>query len=759
MGEHTNKGAESRFDVVGTRPTRPDGADKVTGRARYGADLQSPGMLVGLILRSPHAHAVIRSIDTSAAEALPGVKAVATRDDFPELEDASPIAMQNMHDTQANVMARDKALYEGHAVAAVAATSASIARRALKLIEVDYEVLAHVTDVEQAFGAAAPVLHGERFIHDGRASNVAAVHEVGRGDIAKGFADADVIVEREFVTGASHQGYIEPHACVANIGGDGRGELWVCTQGHFDIRNMCARLLGIEVSNLRTTASEIGGGFGGKTTVFMEPVACVLSRKSGHPVRVVMSREEVFKGSGPTSSSHMRAKVGVTRDGRIVAGEAVLKFQAGAFPGSPVSGASMSAFACYTVPNVQVTGYDIVVNRPKVTAYRAPGAPISNFAIESLLDEAAREIGMDPVALRLKNAVQEGEPAVYGPTYGPIGLRDTLYAAKTHEHYLGELGPNQGRGVATGFWFNYGGETCVSLNLNVDGTVALAIGTPDIGGTRASMCQMAAEELGVAYDRIQTIVADTTSLGYNEATGGSRVAFASGLATIQAARDLVDKLCERAALLWGIPRDAVTWENGGAKPAGSNAGEFEPLSIEDLAKEAVNLGGPVAGHSESNFEGAGVSFGTHIADVEVDPDTGRVEVLRYTVIQDAGKAVHPSYVEGQYQGGAVQGIAWALNEEYIYGDDGRLQNAGFLDYRMPVASDLPMIDTVIVEVPNPGHPYGVRGVGETPIVVPLAAVANAVSDAVGVRMQTIPMSPPRVLEALAARRAPTTRTL
>ena len=755
MTDSKHAGGKSQFKVVGTRPDRPDGVEKVTGKARYGADLSVAGLLVGRILRSPHAHARILSIDTSKAAALVGVKAVVTRDDFPALEEDSEVAMQSMRDAQYNVMARDKVLYEGHAVAGVAAISTRIAKQALALIEVDYEVLPHVTDVDEAMRAGAPLLHDDRFSTGvgadiGKASNIASRVEVATGDLDSGFAQADVVVEREFKTEASHQGYIEPHACVANIGADGRGELWVCTQGHYDIRNMCAVLLGMEVSNLRVTASEIGGGFGGKTTVFMEPVACVLSRKSGLPVRVVMSREEVFKASGPTSSASMWAKMGVTRDGRLVAGEAILKFQAGAFPGSPVGGASRSAFACYTIANAKVTGYDVVVNRPKVTAYRAPGAPISAFAIESLVDELAEKIGMDPIELRLKNAVAEGAKAVYGPTFGPVGYVQTLEAAKAHPHYSAPLGPNQGRGIASGFWFNYGGETCVSLNLNMDGTVALAIGTPDIGGTRASMCQMAAEALGIEYDRVQTIIADTTSLGYNEATGGSRVAFSSGLATIQAAQDLTSKLCERAAQMWGIPIDAVTWENGFAKPAGSNAGEFEPIALVEFAKLAGSMGGPVAGHSESNLEGAGVSFGTHLADVEVDPETGSVVVLRYTVVQDAGKAIHPSYVEGQYQGGAVQGIGWALNEEYIYGDDGRLQNAGFLDYRMPVASDLPMIDAVIIEVPNPGHPYGVRGVGETPIVPPLAAIGNAVSNAAGVRLTDIPMSPPKILKALAA---------
>jgi CO/xanthine dehydrogenase Mo-binding subunit len=290
----------------------------------------------------------------------------------------------------------------------------------------------------------------------------------------------------------------------------------------------------------------------------------------------------------------------------------------------------------------------------------------------------------------------------------------------------------------------------VSMNLQMDGTVNLSLGTPDIGGSRASMCLMAAEELGIPYDKIRATIADTASLGYNDTSEGSRVTFSAGMATIAAARDAVAKLCQRAALIWGISVDAVVWEKGEAKPSGANAGEFDPLSLADIAAKAGDTGGPIAGHSEINADGAGVSFATHIVDSEVDQETGQVKILRYTVVQDAGKAIHPSYVEGQFQGGAAQGIGWALNEEYIYGADGRMQNASFLDYRLPVASDLPMIDTVIIEVANPDHPYGVRGVGETSIVPPLAAVANSVSAAAGVRLTHLPMSPPRVLQAIDA---------
>ncbi|HEY4164993.1 MAG TPA: xanthine dehydrogenase family protein molybdopterin-binding subunit, partial [Dongiaceae bacterium] len=375
-------------------------------------------------------------------------------------------------------------------------------------------------------------------------------------------------------------------------------------------------------------------------------------------------------------------------------------------------------------------------------------APMANFAVESVIEELAEKLGMPPIDFRIKNAAKEGTHASYGPTYGPIGLGPTLQKAKEHPHFKAPLGKNQGRGMACGFWFNFGGQSCVTMNLGVDGTVSVTVGSPDIGGSRSSMCLMTAEELGIPYDKVRAVIADTGTLGYSDVTDGSRTTFATGMACILAARDAIKKLCQRAAQIWSIPEDAVTWENGQAKPAGANAGNFPPLSLKDIAAQAAGTGGPIAGHYEFNADGAGVSFATHICDAEVDPETGATKIVRYTVLQDAGKAVHPSYVEGQFQGGAVQGIGWALNEEYIYGKDGRLQNAGFLDYRIPVCSDLPMIDTVILEIPNPGHPYGVRGVGETSIVPPLAAVANALSHAAGVRLTELPASPPRVLKAI-----------
>lgn len=741
------------FTSVGTRPIRPDGVDKVTGRARYGADFNMAGQLVGRILRSPHAHAVIRNIDTSKAEKLAGVKAVITAKDLPDLTDGDAA----MYDILDNCMARKKALYDGHAVAAVAAVDARIARQALKLIEVDYEVLPHVTDVDEAMKHTAPVINDTVFTEGAeekpaKASNVTKRSQFGHGDTHAGFAQADFVVERSFKTEQTHQGYIEPHACVGSVNPDGTADLWVCTQGHFVYRQHCAQLLGIEVSKLRVTSSEIGGGFGGKTHVWAEPVALALSRKAGRPVKLVMTRDEVFRASGPTSATSIDVRIGARKDGTITAAEATLRYSCGPYAGMWAEIGAMTAFACYKLENVKTVGYEVLVNRPKTAAYRAPSAPMAAFAVESAIDELAKEIGMDAVEFRIKNAAQEGTRSSYGPVYGPIGIGPTLEAVKQHPHMKAPLKANQGRGMACGFWFNFGGQTCTDLNIGMDGSVSLAVGTVDVGGSRASLSLVAAEELGIDYAQVKAVVADTSSLGYNDMTDGSRGTFSSSMATISAARNAIKTLRERAAQMWEIPVDDVAWEQGHAVAKGEKHGNLGKLSLKEIAAAAAKTGGPIAGHSELVADGAGVSFATHICDIEVDPETGFTKVLRYTVVQDAGKAVHPTYVEGQYQGGAAQGIGWALNEEYIYGQDGRLQNPGFLDYRIPVCSDLPMIDTQILEIPNPNHPYGVRGVGETSIVPPLAAIANAVSNAVGVRMTHIPMSPPRILAALEAER-------
>ncbi len=749
---------ERELKVVGTRPVRPDGVPKVTGLAQYGADFNLPGMLWGRILRSPHAHARIRSINTKKAEALPGVKAVVTSADLPEqkFEYLGPerVAVNFWHMTR-NIFAREKALYEGHAIAAVAATSKAVAEEALKLIEVDYEVLPHVIDVDEAMQPDAPLLF-EDMITRGidppptKPSNVSKRTEYKMGDIDKGFAAADHIVEASFKTKPVHQGYIEPQACLARYDTDGQAEVWSSSQGHFVVRTMTSRLVGMKVADLRCHAAEIGGAFGGKTVVYVEPVAVALSKKSGHPVKIMMSREEVFKATGPTSGASMTIKIGVMKDGKIVAAEGIFKYQAGAFPQSPVMNGCMCSFAPYDIANVRTVGYDVVSNRPKTVAYRAPGSPISAFAAESTLDLAARKIGMDPIELRLKNIARPGTKTVFGTTLAHAGFAETLQALQKHPGYQAKLGKNQGRGVAAGYWFNGGGESSATVHVNEDGTVVVAEGSPDIGGSRASMALMAAETLGIAYEAVRPVIADTNSVGYTQATGGSRVTFATGMTVINACNKVIEEMCARAAKLWKVDRADVIWEDGHARPAGKRAGEFEPLSFKAIAAKRTATGGPISASASINAEGQAPGFSAQFVDVEVDPETGYVKILRFVAAQDVGRAIHPAYCEGQIEGGVVQGIGWALNEEYIYDRDGHMENPGFLDYRIPVASDVPMIESILVEVPNPKHPYGVKGVAEANIVPPMAAIANAIQSATGLRMTDLPMSPPKVLAALDA---------
>jgi xanthine dehydrogenase molybdenum-binding subunit len=423
----------------------------------------------------------------------------------------------------------------------------------------------------------------------------------------------------------------------------------------------------------------------------------------------------------------------------------------------------MCIFAPYAISNMQVDGYDVVVNKPKTAAYRAPGATNAAFASETVIDELAEKLGLDPLEMRRINGAKEGDRQVHGPAFPRIGYLETVHAALEHEHYATPLtGPNRGRGVASGFWFNVGFQSTVVISVNSDGTVSLVEGSTDIGGTRASIAMQAAEALGIPYEDVRPMVAGTDGIGYTDVTGGSRTTFATGYAAYEAALDVIAQMKQRIATRWDgemekefegqaepemarIGPEEVTYANGVFRCTKDSS---KSMTFKEMATLMPRTGGPITGRATSQPRGVGGAFATHVVDVEVDPDTGKVTILRYTATQDAGKAIHPSYVEGQIQGGVVQGIGWALNEEFMYNADGSMVNSSFLDYRMPTTLDLPMIDTVIVEVPNPGHPYGVRGVGEVPIVPPPAAVANAIYRATGKRMTDLPMSPAYILDKL-----------
>ena len=743
------------YNVVGTRPIRHDGVDKVTGRAQYAADVQLPGALHGKVLRSPHAHAIIKSIDTSRAEAHPGVLAVATSKDFAPVPDrlaeVGEDAVLSLKYLSNNVLAGDKVLYKGHAVAAVAAENPHDAEEALKLIQVEYEVLPPVTTAEEAMAPGAPILHEHMTapsLNDGppEKTNIAARQRLRLGDLEEGFKQATVVVEREFRTKTVHQGYIEPQSASASWSHDGRVTVWNSSQNPFGIRDNTALILGIPSSKVKLVPMEIGGGFGGKLATYLEPVAAVLSRKSNRPVTVTMSRKDVLEATGPTSGSYMKVKLGADAEGKVTAAQGFLALEAGAYPGSPIGGALNCMLTPYGVANLDLEAYDVVDNKPKTAAYRAPGAPLGCFAVEILLDELSEKLGIDPVELRLRNAATEGDRKADGTLHPPIGVVETLEAIKAHPHYQAPLeGKNRGRGVALGFWRNNTGPSCAVANVNADGTVMLTEGSVDIGGTRTSISQQLAEVLGISAEEVFPEVGDTDSIGFTSLTAGSGVTFKTGWAAIQAANDIKQQLVARAALIWETDPENVEYVNGALQH------KSDPelrMTFRQIAPRLNETGGPVVGRGNVNPRGAGGSAAATLVDLEIDPETGKVQVLRCTVFQDAGKAVHPSYVEGQMQGGTVQGLGWALNEEYFMSDNGELVNSSLLDYRMMTSLDIPMIDTVIVEAANPGHPFGVRGVGEASIVPPMAAVANAVHQATGLTMDQLPISPGVLVAAI-----------
>ncbi len=746
------------YSVIGKRPVRHDGADKVTGKAQYGADINLPGMLFGKVLRSPHAHARIKSIDLSEALKHPDVKAVVTAKDLSPLPDKPAEVGEdlyaNMKYVRDRILASDKVLFKGHPVAAIAATGLHEAEELLSLIKVEYEVLEAVTDVESAMREDAPILHQTmKFASmegkEARNTNIASHDQYVLGDVEKGFSQADLIIEREYRTKTVHQGYIEPQNGTASWRPDGQVTIWCSSQGHFGIRDQVSTVLGLPVSKVNVVPMEIGGGFGGKLPCYLEPLAAILSKKTGNPVKMFMTRAEVIEASGPTSGSYVKVKIGVTNEGKITAAQGYLAFEAGAFPGSPIGGATACMLSPYDIENLLLDGYDVVDNKPKTTAYRAPGAPIGALAVETIMDEISEQLDIDPVDLRLMNAAKEGTRRSDGVVNGKIGMVELSEIVKNHDHYQTPVeqveGALRGRGVAFGYWRNNTGPAACVATVTPDGVVNLSEGSVDVGGSRTAISQQLAEVLTIPIEDVNPQVADTDSIGYTSVTGGSGVAFKSGWAAFEAAQAIKKEMIKRASLVWDADESEVEYSKGIAQ---HKSDPELKLTFKEIASASNGTGGPIVGSAGVNPGGVGGSFAAMLVDVEVDKETGKTTILRCTPFTDVGKAIHPDYVEGQIQGGTAQGIGWALNEEYFMNEDGKVMNSSLLDYRMPTSLDLPMIDPVVVEVFNPGHPFGVRGVGESPLVPPLAAIANALYSATGVRMTELPMSPGAVKKAL-----------
>lgn len=748
-----------KYRIIGKDTPKFDGIDKVTGRARFGADVYLPGMLVGKVLRSPYAHAIIKSIDTQRAEALPGVKAVITSADIPDVLPGTLGRQGAITDREfylsRELLAREKVLFHGHAVAAVAAADEGIAEEALGLIDVDYEVLPHILDPETAMQSDAPLLH--ETLHtksqhgtSDKVSNLAEHWELSRGDIERGFAEADSIIEESFSTQVVHHGYVEPDSETAHVHPDGTVEVWANTQSIYSTRSDLAVLLDIPLSDITVNPTELGGAFGGKETLRASGMCVMLSRKALMPVQVRFTREEVFRGTGPGNSIRSTVKIGARSDGTITAIQARMVFDAGAFPGAPLRSAIRRVFSHYRTPNLKIDAYDVVTNKPHVAAYRAPGATPTAFAVESVIDDLARSLSIDPLEFRLLNVSQPGDPMPNGDLLTSVNFTEVLNRVKQHECWTSPVeGANRGRGLALGMWTMPGGTASCHVNLNGDGSVTVVIGTPDLSGTRTSLGLVAAESLELDLPDVKVTIANTDAVAYSDASAGDRITYIASIAIGRACASLINSIKERVAKEFNVSPDDIDYNHKSFTLSGVPE---MGVSWGDMALRSVRGEGALsaAGAASEIPDGAAIApnAAAHVVDVKVDPETGKVDLLRYTTFQDVGLAVNPAQVEGQMQGGATQGIGWALSEEYDYDEDGKLLNATLLDYRLPTSVDVPFIDANMIEVPSEAHPLGIRAVGQVPIVPPAGAIGNAIYNAVGVRMRQLPMKPERVYRAI-----------
>jgi xanthine dehydrogenase molybdenum-binding subunit len=753
------------FRVLGRRTPKVDAVDKVTGRARFGADVDLPRMLVGKVLRSPHTHARIRRIDTSRAEALPGVAAVVTSRDFPALTPGERRVYGRVTNREyylsSEVMARDRVLFQGHAVAAVAATSEDIAAEALECIRVEYEVLPHVLDPIAAMQPDAVRLHDDLYTRTATGKvetpgNIAEHLVYERGDVAQGLAAAEVVLERRFETQVVHQGYIEPDAEAAQVSEDGSVVVWANTQSTFTQRRDLAMLLDMPLSKIRVIPTEVGGAFGGKESVRVSALCVALSRQARRPVRITLSREEVLRATGPSCATVCTITIGARKDGTMTAVQAHLIYDAGAYPGAPLRSAIRRVFSHYRIPHLRIDAYDVVTNKPHVAAYRAPGATPTNFAYESLVDEVAAAVGMDALEFRLKNVSRRGDPMPDGVLLSSVNFMEILQQVQRHPCWTTPLtGADQGRGLALGMWTMPGGTTSCHLTLSPDGSVTLVLGTVDLSATRTSLAMVAAEALELELEDVRVVVGDTDMVAYSDASAGDRVTYVTSKAVHKASQALLQQLKARAAETFRVSPREVHYERK----------RFWVEGVPDLALTLADLAQRVgqgeeaimaSGSASETFDAVAIApnAAAHVADVEVDRDTGAVKILRYTTFQDVGQCVNPDQVAGQMQGGATQGIGWALSEQYAFDAAGHLGNANFLDYRLQTSLDLPDIEANILELPSDDHPYGLRAVGQVPIVPPAAALANAIARAVGIRMRQLPMTPERVYRALRSGHAP-----
>ncbi|MCH8349275.1 MAG: xanthine dehydrogenase family protein molybdopterin-binding subunit [Chloroflexi bacterium] len=733
------------FKVLGQNHNRVDALDKVTGQATYASDVYLPGMLMCKLLPSTRSHARILSIDTSRAEQLPGVRAIITGKDFPDLFFGSGAVKDR------RIMARDEVFYIGEPVAAVAADDETTAQEALELIQVEYQDQERVVDPLQAIKSGATLVHPDMAGFEGygfaMGGNNCTLLDADRGDVDQAFDEADHIIEETYHSQAINQGFLEPMACVANLEANGRLTVWASTQGPYQVRAQLASVLDMPISRIKVIAMELGGGFGAKLRLAFEAYPAFLAMKTGRPVKLINTREEVFTLNGPRLATSIYLKTAVNNDGNITAREARSIFDVGAYLGAGPNAGVGHALGPYNIPNFRLRSYGIYTNKIYVGSYRASGVADMTFAIESHMDSIAHKLGLDPLEFRIKNAIKEGDVGVSGAKLPRNGLMETIMAVKERLDLPRKLEEGRGVGIALCEWRSGSGPSTASISVNEDGTISLLTGSVDISGSDTSLAQIAAESLGLRMEDVIVAKRDTDMAPFTGPSGGSRIVYSQGKAVQMAAEDARQKLFALAAERFGVPADALACDGGRVyvqdnPPQSLTLGQLGRLSL-------TSRNGPIIGLASLSSMPYAPVFNTQGAEVLVDKATGQVKVTRFVQAQDVGVAINPMSVEGQLSGGVVQGIGRALSEELLIDDDtGRVRNPSLSTYLMPLALDMPEVENILINVPSEDGPFGARAVAEPPGFGPPAAIANAIFDAVGVRIKELPLSAERVLAAL-----------
>ncbi len=740
----------SDFDVVGKSVSRVDAVVKVTGEAGYTADVMLPGMLCGMAKRSPHSHARIVRIDTSRAEALPGVKAVITAKDVPDI-------LLGLKLRDVPILARGEVRFTGEKVAAVAAVDEETALEALDLIDVEYEELLALTDVNEAMKPGALLVHEKLESYAGlpkpvKQTNIFLHETFSKGDTKQGFAGAELVFEHTFTTQIVHQGYLEPHAAVVDIGPDGSVTVWSSDKVPFRVRGLMAEIIGLPITKVRVIPSFVGGDFGGKGMIFDEPLCYYLALKARRPVKMVMSRQEEFLAGSPRHPSIIWLKAGVTKAGAIVAWEADAIYDSGAYAAYKPQvglGGTKKLAGTYRIPNVHIEGRYVYTHSLPCGHCRAPGDPQASFAVESFMDMIASELKLDPFQFRWMNALEEGDLSPTGEPWKGINIKETMTAA-VEKSAWGKPKPNKhyGIGIALAERPTGTGESSAVVIVNGDGSANIISGASDPGtGARTILCQIVAEVLKLPMAQVTINLVDTDSAPYDQGAGGGRTTFVAGQSAYRAATLVRKELVASAAKLLKCPPEQ-------AEELIDLTDGFLFLKSDPAKKisyaQAVRATGKSQFMAEETFschEMEDTCFATHIAEVEVDPERGYVVVKRITAAHDIGFAINPAAAEGQIEGGILQGVGFALLEE-MQQVNGKVTNPNLADYKLCTAREAPEIVSLLIEGAPGAGPFQAKSIGELPACPIAPAVANAIFDAVGVRITDLPITGEKIVAAL-----------